>query len=123
MTGEMVDERDERDERDEMDEVAVAHAVMEHLEHFQEIQWAKLSENMHKSWYGDLPVADLWEMLRDEVVELEAEICFAGATPLSIARECADIANVAMFIAAAVTREFEPGWELRGDNPMEAPDA
>lgn len=67
---------------------------------FMGLMLKKLRENDHKTHWRNEDIRDLFRMLVHETVELEQELDKSdGASPVKIARECADIGNFALMIA------------------------
>lgn len=58
----------------------------------------KLKDNLHKQHWSVLPIPACMNRLRDEVKELE-EAINSDLPKAEVVKECADIANFAMFIA------------------------
>ncbi len=98
------------DKKKDVGDVSLARNEHEALHAFQSLMWEKLKANAHKGGWQESSLPDLTRRLGDEVVELGAELIgYAEATDsvrlsmrAAIARECADVANFAMFIADVV---------------------
>ena len=74
---------------------------------FTGLMLKKLRENDHKTHWANEATLDLFKYLKDEVVELSEELGrlalkHAGASPVKVARECADVANLALMVADKV---------------------
>lgn len=61
----------------------------------------KIEKNMHKGRWEDLSLGEAVMRLRDEVIELEAEL--ERGNSIKITLEAADVANFAMMAAAIAT--------------------
>ena len=70
------------------------------LEWFHRAQLAKLLENAAKGTWKNESIEDLIKRMEEEVIELKEAVQSGAYT--EIVRECADVANFAMFIADRV---------------------
>jgi len=75
------------------------------VDYEEDLEWfvlemkLKLDINKHKGTWKNDAINRLFDMLEDEVNELFAEITELEISNENIIKECADIANFAMFIA------------------------
>lgn len=71
------------------------------LRRFFDAMLYKMERNVHKGRWEDLPLAEAVTMLKDEVVELEAELERGNSVKITL--EAADVANFALIAASIAT--------------------
>ena len=65
---------------------------------------SKIDRDSHKGSWENIPIADLFDMLKVEVKELENALLSEPKD--NIIKECADVANFAMMIAGHTGRKL-----------------